>query len=443
MTPGLGEAPLQASSHLSPDEAIKTFVERLPDPCRLLVAFSGGGDSTGLLAALAEACSNHPSLSLHAVTIDHGLRAGSAEEAQAAAQISRKLGVSHSIARWLGDKPGTGIQAAARAARYGLLAAEARRIGADLIVTGHTFDDQLETITMRQLRNPSGDVGMDDAVLIERCVWVVRPFLAVRRQTIRRYLENRGLSWSEDPSNDNPAFERVRIRRAGVDEGFPVKAHDPASSVSAARIVQECVKVHSATVIAVDLSDLQLHHTPSRMALMTLISIAGGREHSPARDVAENVIAKLDAGYNFRFTAGRVVIDRRKTKLYLCREARGERETITIPPGDKAIWDRRYEISNDGTTPAVIAPGSMCGLVAPLLPPAADSNLPGAVVRLATATAPHLIAGNRTSIEVRPVLAPFEHFLPHHRFALADSLNMAFGLEHFPCLPLRISPFDA
>jgi tRNA(Ile)-lysidine synthase len=437
-----GDAPRHASSHLSPQEAIKTFIERLACPCRVLVAFSGGGDSTGLLAALAEARSSHPSLSLHAVTIDHGLRAGSAEEAQAAGQISRRLGVPHVIAPWLGAKPATGIQAAARAARYRLLADEARRIGADLIVTGHTLDDQLETIAMRRLRNPSGDVGMDGGVLIERCVWVVRPFLAVRRQTIRHYIEARGLSWSEDPSNDNPAFERIRIRQAGVDDGVPVKAHDRALSVAAAGIVHDRVKVHSASVIEVDLSGFQFHHAPSRIVLMTLISIAGGREHGPASDVAENVIAKLDAGGNVRFTAGRVVIDRRKTKLYLCREARGG-ETITIPPGEKAIWDRRYEIRNGGATPAVIAAGSVCGLVAPVLAPAADSNLPGAVVRLVSATAPHLMAGNSTSIAVRPVLAPFEHFLPHHRFALADSLNMAFGLEHFPCLPLRISPFDA
>jgi tRNA(Ile)-lysidine synthase len=436
-----GEAPHLASSHLSPDEAIRTFIQHLPNPCRLLVAFSGGGDSTGLLAALADARSSHPGLCLHAVTVDHGLRAGSAGEALAAARVSETLGVPHRVANWLGEKPATGIQAAARAARYGLLAAEARRIGADLIVTGHTFDDQMETIAMRRLRNPAGEAGMDDAVLIGRSVWVLRPFLAVRRQTIRRYLEERSLSWSEDPGNENPAFERVRIRRAGVDVGFPPKAPDRTLSELAAQVVRDRVAVHSSSVVTVDLSGFQLRHMPFRMALMTLISIVGGREHGPGGDVAENVVAKLDAGGNVRFTAGRVVIDRRKATLYLCREARGL-ETITIAPGETAIWDRRYEIGNAGRIPATIAAGRTTAPVTPLLPRAADSSLPGAVVRLAAETAPHLTVGDRTGIEVRPVLAPFAHFLPHHRFALADSLNMAFGLEHFPRLPLRISPFD-
>lgn len=443
MTPRPGEAPRHASSHLSPDEAIRNFLKSLPDPCRLLVAFSGGGDSTGLLAALADARRHYAGqLDLHAATVDHALRAGSAEEAQAAARMSRKLGVPHTVLKWSGDKPSTGIQAAARAARYGLLVAEARRIGADLIVTGHTFDDQLETIAMRRLRNPSGEVGMDEAVLVERSVWVVRPFLAVRRQSIRDYLENRRLSWSEDPSNDNPAFERVRIRRAGIDEDFPIRPLDHASSVVGAQFVRDHVRVHSAAVIAVDLADFHVRHRPHWLVLMTLISIAGGRDHGPGSDVAENVIAKLTGDDDFRSTAGRVLLHRRKSMLHLCREARGL-DTVTIPPGEKVIWDCRYEIANAAPVPAIVAPGKVAGSTQPLLAALADSALPPAIARLSRASAPYLTAGDIGKIVVRPVLAPFEHFLPYHRFAMADSLNVAFGLEHFPAPPLRISPFDA
>lgn len=442
MTPRPGEAPRDASSHLSPDEAITNFLKRLPDSCRLLVAFSGGGDSTGLLAALADARRCQPGrLFLHAATVDHGLRAGSDAEAEAAARVSRKLGVPHAVLAWRGEKPSTGIQAAARAARYGLLVEAARRIGADLVVAGHTFDDQLETVAMRRLRVPSGEVGMDEAVLVQRSVWVVRPFLAVRRQSIRHYLEKRRLSWSEDPSNENPAFERVRIRRAGIDEDFPLKAPDHASSVVGAQFVRDHVRVHSAAVISVDLSDFHVRHRPHWVVLMTLISIAGGREHGPGSDVAENVIAKLAGGGDFRSTAGRVLLDRRKTTLYLCREARGL-ETVTVAPGETAIWDGRYEITNSAARPAIVGPGGRASLGEPLLPLPADSTLPRSIGRLAAALAPRLIQGDAEKIAVRPVLAPFELFLPHHRFALADSLNVAFGLEHFPALPLRISPFD-
>jgi len=441
MTLHPGDAPLQASSHLSPAEAIENFLRRLPDSCRLLVAFSGGGDSTGLLAALADARRSHPGLSLHAVTIDHGLRPGSAEEAVAAARVSRKLGVPHTTLRWEGAKPATGIQAAARAVRYRLLATEAGRLGADLVVTGHTFDDQLETVAMRRLRNPSGEAGMDEAVLIERSAWVVRPFLAVRRQSIRTYLEKRRLSWSEDPSNENPAFERVRIRQAGIDEAFPLKAPDHASSQVAAQFVRDHVRAYSAAVIALDLSDFHVHYRPHWVVLMTLISIAGGREHGPGFDVGNRVVESIADGGDFCRTAGRVVIDRRKSMLYLCREARGL-GAITISSGEKTIWDGRFEIANAGPAPVTIAAGTMAKTAQPLLPAPADSRLPGGLVRRAAASAPHLIDGDMAGILVRPVLAPFEHFLPHHRFALADSLNVAFGREHFLPLPLRISPFD-
>ena len=441
MTPQPGDAPPKASSQLSPDEAIDNFLLAVPEKCRLLVAFSGGGDSTGLLAALAEARRSPPGLSLHAATVDHGLRSGSVEEARAAAQVSASLGVPHSVLQWSGEKPATGIQAAARAARYGLLASEARRIGADLIVTGHTFDDQLETVAMRQLRNPSGEVGMDAAVLVERSVWVVRPLLAVGRQSDRSFLEKKHLSWSEDPSNANPAFERVRIRRGGIRDDMPLKSPDRASSVTGAQFVRDHVKLHSTSVVAVGLTDFDVRYKPHWLVLTSLISIVGGREHGLGAEAADRVATRIAAGENFRCTAGRVVIDRRKTTLYLCREGRGL-PTVTIMPDEMSLWDGRYEIANAGTTPMVVAAGDRAGVSVPLVPLPANSSLPGSVARLAGLSAPHMIEGDISKVVVRPVLAPFEKFLPRHRFELANGLAEAFGLELFPRLPLCISPFN-
>ena len=118
MTLPAGEAPLIASSLPSPEEVAENFIKRLPGACRLLVAFSGGGDSTGLLAALSAARIMHPGLTIHAATVDHGLRSGSADEAQSAYRVSRRLGVPHATLTWAGEKPATGIQARARDARY-------------------------------------------------------------------------------------------------------------------------------------------------------------------------------------------------------------------------------------------------------------------------------------------------------------------------------------
>ena len=104
-------------------------------------------DSTGLLVALATLCAagRHPGITLSACTIDHDLRPGSAEDAAWAGALCARHGVRHVIRRWEGEKPQSGLQAAARAARYDFLAATAAQMGADAILAAHTRDDQGET----------------------------------------------------------------------------------------------------------------------------------------------------------------------------------------------------------------------------------------------------------------------------------------------------------
>ena len=99
---------------------------------------------------------------LIAVTIDHGLRKESAREARAVARLAKTLNVEHVTLRWTGRKPKTGIQEAARNARYRLLSEEAHRQNAMHILTAHTLDDQAETLLFRMARGSgvSGLVGM-------------------------------------------------------------------------------------------------------------------------------------------------------------------------------------------------------------------------------------------------------------------------------------------
>ena len=138
----------------SPQLAILQFLTSLQSPARILVAISGGSDSTGLLLLLDKAvkAAPHLKISLCAATVDHALRAGSADEAREVAALCASLGIPHTVMIWRGDKPKTGIMAAAREARYGLLATAATHFKADFIVTGHTFDDQRETLQMLGMR---------------------------------------------------------------------------------------------------------------------------------------------------------------------------------------------------------------------------------------------------------------------------------------------------
>jgi tRNA(Ile)-lysidine synthase len=181
-----------------------------------LVAVSGGSDSLGLLHLLklwreGGGQSGGP---LVAATVDHGLRPGSGDEARRVGALAVAWGFEHVLLVWRGAKPETGIQEAARAARYDLLAGEAERRDFANLVTAHTRDDQAETVLMRLLRGSGvkGLAGMSRASYRGR-VLVHRPLLDVSRARLRRALQDAGVEWLDDPSNEDERFLRPRLRR--------------------------------------------------------------------------------------------------------------------------------------------------------------------------------------------------------------------------------------
>ena len=178
----------------------------------LALAVSGGADSFALLHA-SHACG----LPVVALTVDHGLRAGSSADARAVAAWCAERGIPHETLRWEGGKPDTGVQAAARAARYRLLCEACARLGLDRLATGHTMDDQAETVFMRLRRGAGrGLAAMPPRRKVAsgpgEPVDLLRPMLGVRRAEARAYAEEHGLPVRDDPSNDDDGFERVRVR---------------------------------------------------------------------------------------------------------------------------------------------------------------------------------------------------------------------------------------
>lgn len=183
-------------------------------PPRLGLAVSGGGDSTAL-AVLAADWARPRGVALAAVTVDHGLRPGSAAEAAAAGALCAGLGIPHAVLRW--DSPaGRGnLQDRARTARQRLISGWAAAQGLAHVATGHTLDDQAETVLMRLARG-SGVDGLSAIAPARRLAGVVwlRPLLGVPRAALRALLAARGIGWAEDPSNDEARFLRARARAA-------------------------------------------------------------------------------------------------------------------------------------------------------------------------------------------------------------------------------------
>jgi len=200
-------------SQPDPGQIVRQFFAPSP-PARLGVAVSGGSDSTALLHLLAEwRAEGGPDLV--AATVDHGLRAEAREEAEDVARACATLSVPHDVLGW-GRWDGTGnLSDAARRARYGLLAEWAARNGLGAIALGHTADDQAETFLMRLARGSGVDglSGMAEWREAYGMTWV-RPLLSLRRAALRDWLAARGICWADDPTNDDPANERVRARRA-------------------------------------------------------------------------------------------------------------------------------------------------------------------------------------------------------------------------------------
>lgn len=181
-------------------------------PGRFGVACSGGGDSLATLR-LAAGYARDNGVELHCITVDHGLRTGSDQEASDVADICQGLGISHEIARWINWDGQGNLQDEARRARYGLIADWAHGLDLDLVCLGHTADDQAETVLM-QIARSAGVDGLA-AMAPKRdhlgVTWL-RPLLQTRRDALRDYLREEGQSWIDDPSNEDERYDRIKAR---------------------------------------------------------------------------------------------------------------------------------------------------------------------------------------------------------------------------------------
>jgi tRNA(Ile)-lysidine synthase len=435
---------------VTPEAAALRFIAACQPDIRLLVAVSGGSDSLGLMLALNHAihASGRRDIDLHAATIDHALRAQSHDEAQMVADLCKSLSIPHHIRVWSGDKPGSGLPEAARMARYQLLSSIAATIGADLIVTGHTLNDQQETVAMRQMRSDAdaaGLSGMAEAMLFNGTIWVVRPFLNVTRQAIRSLLNAQNMRWIDDPTNENPAYERSRTRKSlepslhGLADFTALQQERRALADAAAMFLQDHVRLHDGRLAMFEPSprhDLVVQHH----VLCVLAAVMGGRSHLAGREQKQRLEQVLAAKNDTTLTVSRAVISRRKGRIFVARENR-DLPVLVLPAGQTAIWDHRFRIRNNGTDPVRVSGGSTLGQVKP----DHSRDIPPHIVQRANKSWPHIVpeiasgeednrpAGNPCpdSVSIEPYFPLFDQFLPIFDFSLANSVRQMFSCPAF------------
>ena len=275
------------------------------------VAVSGGSDSMALLVLAVDFAKSRGSL-CRAVTVDHGLRPEAAQEAKVVARACGALGVAHTTLTWRRTDDGPVSQEDARRARHRLMARWAETHDVDQLALGHTRDDRLETFLMRA-RQGSGWYGlaglMPDGfspVWPEgRMLPLIRPLLAFGREELRDELRSRGIGWIDDPSNESPRFERVRMRRllARMDS----KAQD-----KALRVMNQLMRVRTAVMTEAQGLLRHLHHDEAdrevhilldaqrlagaeawRRFVEALVMAAGGSERPARRDALDRLLARI------------------------------------------------------------------------------------------------------------------------------------------------------
>ncbi|OKO73880.1 tRNA(Ile)-lysidine synthetase [Bradyrhizobium sp. NAS80.1] len=236
------------NSPISAREAKQLFAELKSAPA-LVLAVSGGPDSVALMwlaARWQRSLARGPLLTV--VTVDHGLRPEAAREAREVKRLATELGLTHRTLRWHGAKPKTGLPAAAREARYRLLAQAARAAGASHVLTAHTRDDQAETLLMRLLRG-SGLAGLSAMAHVSERDGIIlaRPLLDVPKSQLIATLKRAKIGFADDPTNRDTAFTRPRLRAL-----LPQLAAEGGDARNLARLAARLARANAAVEVLAD-----------------------------------------------------------------------------------------------------------------------------------------------------------------------------------------------
>ena len=320
-------------------------------PDRLAVAVSGGGDSLALLGLACDwAEENH--CRIHALTVDHGLRPEAGDEALLVAREAMRMGAQHDTLYWTGWDGKGNLSAAARDARYALMRDFCVREGIGAILLGHTQDDQAETVLMRLARGSGvdglsamseGRYGRDD---------ILRPVLGETRADLRIWLTRQGMRWIEDPTNDDPRYDRVRARRLltqlapfGIDAA---RLAETAASLARARLallaraadVADKIVNDRKGLLIFDREGLEQTEEETRLRLIAHgLACLSGTPYKPRLASLSATLDRALAGHGGTLQGCRLIPHR--DSLMLVREFKAV-EALECAADGQAVWDGRW-----------------------------------------------------------------------------------------------------
>ncbi len=348
----------------------------------LAVAVSGGADSMALVL-LADTWARAQGGRVTALTVDHGLRHESTDEARQVARWLRAAGIRHRVLRWLPPKTPKGkgdsgtrmanLQAAAREARYDLLCGWCREHAVLHLLLAHHQDDQAETLLLRLARGSGLDGLAAMSPLAERAsVRLLRPLLRSPKTHLVGYLEARRQAWIDDPSNRDPANARVRMRQLLprlAEEGMTVtRLAETAERLGQARAVVEgatnrllahAVALYPEGYLRLDTAALRSAEPEVGLrALARAVACIGGAIYGPR-------LARLTRLYEQigRHAEGEPTLGRGRTlggcrivpmakpgvessilEVLILRESAAVSPPVSLNDEVPVIWDGRYDV---------------------------------------------------------------------------------------------------
>lgn len=294
----------------------------------MAVGVSGGVDSVALLHWLVEIGADV--VCLH---VNHNLRPSAGVEAQYVADLCKKLGVECHIFSWVGEKPETGLEDAARVARYKFMTDFCHKNKIKIILTAHQADDQIETFWMN-LGRGSGvyglaamrDVGEMDGIKI------VRPLLGVFRRELRDYCDTRGIKYFADEMNDDPHYTRVKIRqnRHLVGDALGISDERILLAIQNMGRVRETLENYVDKLVARVMLDGRAMFSESFLFdqspdirlkfLGTIIQMVGGDRYQPRLNSLVGAVDKLHN--DCKFTIGHCTVRRFRGRILVVREGK-------------------------------------------------------------------------------------------------------------------------